>query len=654
VSYLKFDRLFEPLYLGELKLANRLVMPPMTTNYAKDGFVTDRMLDFYTERARGGAGLIFVEDGIVEAPRGRHTCDDLLICDDKYTPGLHHLAQAIKDQGARAAIQLSHAGRSAGRLRHGQLLLTAGEMPVAPSPIAHPTTGSVVPKELTTDEIEEIEDRFVEAACRAKDAGFDVIGLHCAHGYLIEQFLSPLSNQRQDAYGGDTESRFRFLSEIILKIKQKLGDDFPLMCRISGEELMEGGLTIEDARQNSQRLEACGIHGVSVSVGGHPPRCYLGMPVAVSPMRSPRGVLVHLAAAVKDVISIPVMTSNRIITPELAEQILEQDKADLIGIARGLIADPEWPKKAREGRQGEIRHCISCEHCFVVMQELPLACTVNPLAGREQELKITKADKVKTVFIAGGGPAGLEAARVAALRGHKVHLYEKDTLGGQLNIACIPPGKSEIALFVDFEQEQLKRLGVRIEHRELNQEIVIQERPDAVIVATGAHPKRPQIPGIETNNVLSAWQVLKEDIPRGKVVIIGGWQIGAETAEFLATKGSEVTIVEASNEISRDNMHLPFTHNFLLLSLEHLGVNMLTEATVEKITRRRGVIVKHKDQRFTIQADTVVLALGAQSDRTLANELAKLDVKLYIVGDCAGVGKMQKAITEGFRAGLAL
>jgi len=650
---LKFNRLFEPLCLGTLKLANRVVMPPMTTNYAKDGFVTDRMLDFYTERARGGAGLIFVEDGIVEAPRGRHTSNDLLIGDDKYTPGLRQLAQAIKAQGAKAAIQLSHAGRAAGRLRHGQLLLTNGQMPVAPSPVASPTAGSVVPKELTTDEIEEIEDKFAEAAWRAKEVGFDVIGLHCAHGYLIEQFLSPLSNKRQDTYGGDPERRYRFLSEVIRKIKQKLGDDFPLMCRISGEELVEGGLTIEDARQNSQRLAASGVHGVSVSVGGHPPKCYLGMPVAVSPMRSPRGVLVHLAAAVKDVLSIPVMTSNRIITPELAEQILEQGKADLIGIARGLIADPEWPRKAQEGRQNEIRHCISCEHCFLVLQGLPLACTVNPLAGREQELKITQADKAKTVFIAGGGPAGLEAARVAALRGHKVRLYEKDTLGGQLNIASMPPGKNEMALFVDYEREQLKRLGVQIEYRELNQEMVSQQKPDAVIVATGAHPKRPEIPGINNGNVLSAWQVLKEDIPKGKAVVIGGRQIGAETAEFLATRGKEVTIVEASNEISRDNIHMPFTHSFLLLSLEHLGVNMLTETTVEKITRS-GVIVKHKGQRLTIPADTVVLALGAESDRTLANQLAKLDIKLHIVGDCAGVGKMKKAIKEGFRAGLTL
>jgi 2,4-dienoyl-CoA reductase (NADPH2) len=376
------------------------------------------------------------------------------------------------------------------------------------------------------------------------------------------------------------------------------------------------------------------------------------MPVAVSPMRSPRGVLVYLATAVKDVVSIPVMTSNRIITPELAENILEQGKADLIGIARGLIVDPEWPKKAQEGRQSEIRHCLSCEYCFVVIPGLPLACTVNPMAGREQEYKITRADRVKTVFVAGGGPAGLEAARIAALRGHRVYLYEKDTLGGQLNIASIPPGKKEISLFVDYEREQLKRLGVKIRYRELSREIVSRQKPDAVIVATGARPKRPKIPGI-SNRTVSAWQALKEDTPGGKVVVIGGRQIGAETAEFLATRGNEVTVVEASNEISRDTVHLPFTRSFLLLSLERLGVDLLTGATVEKITKK-GVIVKHKGQRLTIEADTVVLALGAESDRALANQLAKLNVELHIVGDCAGVGKMKKAIKEGFLAGLTL
>jgi 2,4-dienoyl-CoA reductase-like NADH-dependent reductase (Old Yellow Enzyme family)/thioredoxin reductase len=650
---MRYRRLFEPCWLAKLELANRVAMPPITTNYANDGLVTDRMTSFYRERARGGAGLIIVEDCIVDVPRGKHAYNDIYCSDDKYIAGLRCLAQAIADQGSVAAIQLSHAGYKAGRLRDGQLVMTQGQMPVAPSAMAFPATGYVVPQELTVDEIVELENKFAEAAVRVSEAGFQVISLHCTHGYLIEQFLSPFSNQRQDEYGGDLKRRYRFLAEIIHKIKQKLGDDFPLMCRISGEELVEGGITLDDARQNAIRLEASGVHCISVCIGGNQPGMkpsYLGVPVAVSPMRSPRGELVYLAAAIKDVVALPVMTANRIITPDLADQILEQGKADLIGIGRGLIADPEWPNKAREGRESEIRHCISCQSCMVGQ---PVACAVNPIVGREDEIKIVRADKSKTVFVAGGGPAGLEAARTAALRGHKVHLYEKDKLGGQLNLACIPPGKNEIRLFLDFELDQLKRLGVRVEYRELSLEIIYKEKPDAVIIATGAYPKEPEFAVNNSKHVMSAWQVLGGVIPEGKVVVIGGRQIGAETAEFLAARGREVTIIEASNEIARDTAHLVFSHYFLLFSLEQLGVKILTNATVEEITEK-GVILKYKGERVNIKADTVVLALGTKSERTLANQLEGQGIEMYVVGDCDGVGKIPKAVREGFRAGLAL
>jgi len=652
---MKFPKLFEPCWVGKLELANRIVAAPMATCFPKDGFVTDRMIDYHAEIARGGVSLIIVEDTVVQLPLGRQADNDLIFSDDRYMPGMRRLAEAIKNQGAKAAIQLSHGGRIAGKLRNGRLSITNGQIPVAPSAVTFPIPGWVVPRELTVEEIEEIEDKFAEAAWGSKEVGFDAISLHATHMYLINQFLSPYSNRRQDAYGGDFNRRLRFLLEIIRKVKQRVGDDFPLICRISGEELVDGGLTIEDARQISRRLEASGIHGISVSMGANP-AAFMNLdyfPVLpASPMKSPRGELVHLAAAVKDVVSIPVMTSNRIITPEQAERILEQGRADLIGIGRGLLADPEWPKKAREGREREIRHCISCTYCAkVTMGPMPVACTVNPRLGRERELQLTPATKPKTVFIAGGGPAGLEAARVAAIRGHKVVLYEKDKLGGQLNLACIPPGKDEIRLFHDFEQEQLDKLGVKIENRELTLEIVQREKPDAVIVATGAVPLHADLPGSHNKNVVTAWQVLGGYTPKGKVVVVGGKQIGAETAEYLATKGNEVTIVETSAAIAKDT--LVRIRQFLLLSLKFLGVKVLTNATVEEITEN-GVIVNRKGQRFPIEADTVVLALGNKPNRELASQLEELDIELHIVGDCAGVGKMIKAIKEGFHAGLAL
>jgi len=430
------------------------------------------------------------------------------------------------------------------------------------------------------------------------------------------------------------------------------------MCRISGEELYEEPcLTIEDARQNAMRLEAAGVHCVSVSINSTRPGekpSHLGIPLSTSPSRNPRANLVHLAAAVKDAVSIPVMTANRIITPSLAEQILEQGKADIIGIGRGLMADPEWPRKAKEGKESEIRHCISCQWCMTSgsNRKPALSCTVNPLCGQEGELKITRAKKIKTIFIAGGGPAGMEAARVAALRGHHVRLFEKEALGGQLNLACVTPGQSDIRLFVDYEIGQLRKLGVTIENREVNMEMVQQEKPDAVIVATGALPKENEFPITRGMNVITYRDVLKGQIPlKSKIVIVGGRQIGAETAEFLAEKGNEVTLIESSKDIAVELKSVAFSHGLLLLSLKHLGVKILTEATVEK-ANKSGVTVKQNNQRYIIPADTVVLALGAKSDRTLADQLSKVDVELHIAGDCAGVGRMPKAIKEGFLAGL--
>jgi 2,4-dienoyl-CoA reductase-like NADH-dependent reductase (Old Yellow Enzyme family)/thioredoxin reductase len=655
---MRFQKLFEPLSLSELQLPNRVAMPPITTNYASKGFITDRMVDFYAERARGGAALIIMEDCIVEAPRGRHTASDTFICDDIYISGLRRIAEAMKEHGARAGIQLNHGGRAAGRVRQGQLLLTEGQIPVAPSPITRSTTGYVIPKALTIEEIEEIEDKYAEAAWRAKEAGFELISLHCTHGYLIEQFLSPYSNKRQDAYGGDSDKRFRFLSEIIQKVKNRIGNDFPLMCRISGEELVEGGLTLEDARKNAKKLEAAGVHCISVSVSGrglgNRPD-YLEMPVSSSPMRSQRGTLVYLASAVKDVLSIPVMTANRIITPDLGEQILQQGKADIIGIGRGLVADPEWPIKSQDGRTTEIRHCISCELCLPVgpSKEPPLKCAINPVAGREGEFKITPTSQVKKVFIAGGGPAGLEAGRVAALRGHKVFLYEKNIIGGQLNLACIPPGRNEIKMFVDFERDQLDRLGVEIKHQELTLDIIRQEQPDTVIIATGAYPKSLEIPGNDNKKVISAWDALRGDIPQGKVLIIGGKQIGAETAEFLASRGIDVTLVEESDMIARDIAHLPLSHGFLLLSLSLLKVTILTKTKIEEITEP-GAIANQKGKHITIAADSVVVALGSKSDRTLASQLETMGIEFHLAGDCEGIGRLYKAVKQGFLAGLAV
>jgi NADPH-dependent 2,4-dienoyl-CoA reductase/sulfur reductase-like enzyme len=535
---------------------------------------------------------------------------------------------------------------------------------VAPSAIAYSNPGSVVPREMTVEEILETEDDFARAALRAKQAGFDVVWLHGAHLYLINAFLSPDSNRRQDDYGGSFNKRLRFLLEIIQKTRQKIGPDFPLMVSLNAVEAVEGGLTIEQTRQIAQRLEAAGVNAIRLSHGNLPPAAmegldYFGM-VSASNARFPQGYLVPLAAAVKAVVSIPVMVAGRILTPELAEKILQQEKADIIGIARGLIADSQWPNKARTGRQREIRHCIGCGWCSPGPRIRH--CSVNPRWCQEAENKITPAARVKTVLIAGGGPAGLEAARVAALRGHQVTLYEKDKLGGQINLACVPPAKEDIKLFLDYEKVQMEILKVNIKSEELTADKVRQAKPDAVVVATGAQPVWPDFPGSHNRNVVTVWQVLDGSVvPQGKVVVLGGGQYGAETAEYLASRGCQVTIIEASEIAKGSQSQLSEGADYktvlelvyLRQSLRFLGVNILKKAILEGVTEG-GVTVNRSGECSTIEADTIVLALGHRSNAALADQLKDLGLELYVVGDCSGVGKLAKAVKEGFKAGLAL
>jgi 2,4-dienoyl-CoA reductase-like NADH-dependent reductase (Old Yellow Enzyme family)/thioredoxin reductase len=633
-----------------------VVMPPMTSCYSENGYVTDGMINYYAARAKGGTGLVIVEDCIIDTPLGRHGYTDTYIDDDKYIGGLGRLAEAIKACGARAGIQLNHGGRMAGRLRDGQLVMTAGETPVAPSAIAYPFPGFGAPRELSVAELETIEDKFAEGARRARDAGFDLISIHCSHQYLVEQSLSPLSNQRQDEYGGSFENRLCFLLEIIRKTKQKVGGDFPLICRVSGMEYIEGGLTVDDARMIAKRLESAGIYALNVSHGANPGGLSENSvkPLTESPKSEQRGELVHLAVPIKEVVSIPVMTVGRIVTPDLAEEIISQGKADMVCIGRGLITDPEWAKKADEGRESEIRHCIGCESCFASTDGSPLQCAINPAAGNEEAYRLTKAEKSKNIIIAGGGSAGMEAARVAAGRGHRVTLYERDKLGGQLSLSCLPPGKDEFVMFLEFERGQLEKLGVSIKNEELDYEIIAREEPDAVIIATGARPLKPAIPGIEGENVVTAWQVLGGGMPAGKkTVVIGGGVTGCETAEMLAVNGNWVTIVEMLDAVAGDAVDLPFYHLALLKTLKLLEVEILTGTTVKEITES-GIVVESGGRRSTIEADVVVLSLGVEPDNTLAEQLKGSDIEMYVVGDCDVTGKLPEAVRAGFLAGLAV
>ncbi len=561
--------LFQPFNLGKLELRNRLIMPPMVTFLASEaGAVTQRMIDYYAERARGGVGLITVESAYVlekDRDMGR-----LGIENPQLQVGLAELAEAIQEQGARAFLQLNHRG--------SVLTIQRGKGP----------------DELGQEEIGSLIEAFGEAALRAKKAGFDGVEIHGANVYLISQFLSPLTNHRTDRYGGDLEGRLSFPVEILLRVRKKVGEDFPVNFRMVGHQYTDGGLDLEDGKAIARRLEEVGATALHV-VAGSPAAPYWHTP----PMAVPRGCHAELAGEIKKAVRIPVIAVGRINDPLLAEQILEEGKADLVAMGRALIADPALPLKAREGRFVEIRKCLACNHCRkrVIQMNRTVRCAVNAQAGRERDTRIHPSPRSRRVLVIGGGPAGMEAARVMALRGHRVTLYEKKArLGGQVNLAVIPPHKEELQNLLDYLVFQLEALKVRTcLGTEATADTVEQEKPEAILLAAGARPLIPEIPGMRGEALFTPEEALGQNRPMGKkILVIGGGMVGCEVAEYLAARGKRVTIVEKLPEIApgMDGS----TRRLLLERLDRLSVRMITEAEV-----------------LSLEGDVAVLRQGGES-----------------------------------------
>lgn len=648
-------KLFEPNRIGSVEIRNRLVMAPMSLNLCRDGFVTDRMIRFFEERARGGVGLIVIGDGIVEAPIGNNVKESTVIDDDKYIPMLRKLTDVVKAQGAKIALQLSHSGRRGGRVnRNGYLDVTGGKIPVAPSSIPHPVPGYVVPRELTSEEIEEIVGRFAEAARRTVEAGFDAVGLHCAHMYLCGQFLSPWANCRTDEYGGDIEKRIRFVREVMEAIRAKIGPTIPLIVRMNGQE-PEGGNTLEEIRYIARRFQDFGADSISVSVGFGAPVKTSGFIPSVAPMRAPDACIVPLSENIKGGVTIPVAVANKIGNVHLAERILVEGKADLIAMGRPLIADPYLPQKAIEGRLDEIVPCIFCgQGCIqrVLERDEAITCTVNPTAAMEGKFHLSKAPKGKRVVVLGGGPGGLVASRVAAERGHHVQLYEKSSeLGGQLRLSSLPPGKQEIQRLASYLLEGVRKAGVTVF---LGKEfsLAASEGVEALVVATGSRPVIPPIPGVDRRQVVTAGDVLLGRVAVGDpVVVIGGGQVGAEVAEFLVEEGRNVTILEIAADIAQGMpsiARLP-----LLCHLEETGVRIWTKARVREI-RDDAVDVEYKGAQMQVPAATVVIATGAEPNVGPLDAFREKIPEIYVIGDSARPRSILEAIAEGFDVGSRL
>jgi 2,4-dienoyl-CoA reductase-like NADH-dependent reductase (Old Yellow Enzyme family)/thioredoxin reductase len=659
---MKFLKLFEPIRIGSVEVKNRIVMPPITTMFAnKNGSISEHLKNYYVERAKGGAGLIIIESTIFDWPVGKLVPVQIRIDDEKFIPGLRKLSNAIQQHGAKVAIQIAHAGRQT------TLESTDGKQPVSSSTCQGLDVNA---RALKIDEIKRISEKFAEAVWRAKEAGYNMVEIHGAHGYLIAQFLSPFVNKRTDEYGKNFEGRMKFPLQIISDIRKKVGNKFPLLFRISASECIKGGLTLDDTRAIAKRLEDAGIDAIDVSVGLRETAKWTHAPMAVS-----RGYQVHLAEEIKKCVSIPVITVGRINDPILADNILIENKADLIAMGRALVADPTLPNKAFSGKLAEIRKCIACcKGCIgrLLSENKSISCSINPEVGNEK-FELNKTRNPKRVFVIGGGPAGMEASTIASLRGHRVTLFEKEKeLGGQMLLSIIPPYKEELieyleylkntvkrsgvkivlgkkinSTFLEKEKPEVKRSGVKIVlGKKINSTFLEKEKPEVVIMATGGNPKIPKIKNIESQNIVYAWDVLKGKVNHKgeKITIIGGGIVGCETAEYLSNMGKKVTIVEMLNEVAID---MPIrARSFLLDRLIKSKINIISGSKVEKI-HNNIITVSNKQGKNTIKSDQIILATGITQNNVLEKDLVG-KFNLFLIGDSVKPGQIFEAIHDGY------
>ncbi|MRR16932.1 MAG: FAD-dependent oxidoreductase [Deltaproteobacteria bacterium] len=639
-----FGNIFSPIRIGRMEIPNRLVVPAMVMNFCNaDGTATERYTAYHEAKALGGWGLIITEDYAV-SPTGRGFPNIPGLWQDEQIESHARFTRRIHESGGRIFAQIYHAGRQTSQR-------CIGSQPVAPSPIPCPLMQEM-PRELALREIAEIVEQFGECARRVKEAGFDGLEIHGGHGYLIAQFMSLSSNKRTDAYGGSLQNRMRFPLEVLGSIRARVGKDFPVIFRISGDELVPGGRNIEDTKAISRMLEEASVDALHISAGAYGSFYAIAPPAAVS-----HGWITDYAREVKSVVGIPVITVGRINDPWLADEIIASGKADLVAMGRASLADPALPDKALRGKVDDINACIGCLQGCIGRISLyqPATCMVNPVLGQEAELAIKPAGVRKKVFVAGGGPAGMEAAWVAAVRGHEVHLFEKFAkLGGEFYSAAIPPNKGEIAGFIIWLAKQMADHQVSVHlQTELTQKTVDEQKPDAVIIATGSKPLGMALTCPPKVSIVTAQDVLtgKTDA-RGRIAIIGGGMIGTETANHLAHHGKQVTIVEMLPRIAADVT--PSAREFLFKDLAAKDVRVYVNAKVKEM-RPEGLIIEKEGREENIgRFDTLVLATGVEPVSELAETLTGKVPEIFVIGDAVKIRKALEAIAEGYQAGLKI
>lgn len=630
-----FQGLLSPIKIGTMEIRNRMMVSPMATNFAdQQGFVTQQQLDYYEARAKGGFGLINVE-AVAVMPTGHAVLREPGIWSDEYLEGMKKLADAAHRHGAKIVIQIHHAGRETSPYT------LDGKKPVAPSAVSCPVY-QVTPEELSKAGICEIIKAFGDAAVRAKAAGIDGVEVHGGHGYLLAEFMSAHANKRLDEFGGDIIGRMKLPLEVMKEIRSRVGRQYPVMFRFSGDERIQDGIDANEAKVIARLMEDATVDAMDVSV------CtYASGQWSITPSYVPPAFNLYTAEAVKKVVKVPVIAVGKINDPYLAETIIESGSADMVSLGRESIADPEWPKKIAENRIEEISPCIGClQSCSgYVATNKTLSCTVNPMTGKEGKNILRPADKKKKTMVVGAGPAGLYAAWVAAAKGHNVVLYEKsEKIGGEFRIASIPPAKQAITKALKYYKTMCDKYGVDMKiGTETTADVIKREAPDVVILATGSKPLIPHISGIDNPKFTTASPVLDGKVQVGqKVLIAGGGMVATDTAQFLGERRRDITIVEMLPQIATGED--PTMLIFMMKALMEYRVKILTGATIKSFSDD-GITYEKNGETLTLHGfDSVILALGTKAYNPLEEAARRIAPEVYVIGDAVKAGRANVAI----------
>lgn len=642
-----FNKLFEEKNIGNLKVKNRFVMPAMGSKYTnKEHMFTEQAANYYAGRAKGGFGLIITEY-ICVSKEGLAGTTQAAIYNDDFIPSLSKVTEKVHEEGGKIFAQLHHAGNQSSRNASGMMAVSASSVPAF-------NNGLPVCK-LTTEEVWNLVDKFGDAAVRAKKAGFDGVEIHGAHAYLVAQFLSKAFNKRVDEFGGNICDRTKFACEIIKKVKEKCGSDFPVSIRISADENIEGGNTVIDAVAQAHMLEEAGADAINVSYGSTVTKS------AVQPYMTPTGFNINNVKEVKKAVNIPVFCVGRINDAALAESIIATGAADFVTLGRQSVCDPEFPNKVKENRLGEIYTCTGCmQRCYYSDSfENPddgISCMINPFSGREGKWEIKETEKSKKVLIVGAGPSGLEAAWVLAKRGHKVTICEKSSeAGGQYSLASIPPMKQELGKTIQTYVTLCKKYGVNMVYGvEVSEEYIEEFNPDLIILATGAVPVVPKIPGIDAENIYKANDVLegKVTIIDKNVLVVGAGLVGSETTEFLLQYRNSVDIIDMIKEPAPQLGSAP--RKRLLEEFKENGVTFYSESRVLTFTEDGVNYEKCGEELGLSGYDCMVLAFGARSYNPLEEVAKKLCSEVYVIGDAKKARDAKIAIYEAAKLAIEI